>query len=121
MLANHRHALGWGDIESRVPVVIPGSAAKILLDNLLSSRESVSAAHEEIMADLPDTKRVNECLWQCRLGQTRFGRTDPCTPKSAPFRSRWITAIPNQGSLQSSAGLELSPTHASLRSAFAIM
>jgi len=42
---------------------------------------------------------IKSHLWQCRRCQALFGRTATCTPKSAPFRSRWRFCHTNQGPL----------------------
>jgi hypothetical protein len=51
MLSDHRNGLSRGDVVVRSPLFFAGNGVEILFDNLLSPRQSVAPAHEEIMAD----------------------------------------------------------------------
>ena len=75
MLADDGDGLGRGNVEAGSPIGFVGTAVEIFLDNLFSPRESVAAAHGEIMAD-----RLASRLWGC--DQTAFPAL------SALYRSR---------------------------------
>ena len=51
MLADDGHGLCRGDVEARTPVGFVGNAIEIFFDNLLPPRQSIAAAHEEIIAN----------------------------------------------------------------------
>ena len=51
MLTNDRNRLGGRDVVARVPIIVPRGAVEIFLNNLFSTRKSVTPAHWEIMAD----------------------------------------------------------------------
>ena len=50
MLADDRNGLSRSDVVPRSPIIVTRSI-KVLLDDLLSSRKSVAAAHLEIMTE----------------------------------------------------------------------
>src|ERR1700733_1646762 len=51
MLADDGDRLCGGDVEAGSPVFFSRDAVEVLFNDLLSPRESISAAHKEIMAD----------------------------------------------------------------------
>jgi len=46
--------LGWSDVISRRPVVLPIGSIEVFLDDLLPARKSVASAHTGIMTDTPN-------------------------------------------------------------------
>jgi hypothetical protein len=54
VLANDRDGLGRGNVEARIPIFLPRDAIEVLFNDLLSPRQSITAAHWKIMADRQD-------------------------------------------------------------------
>jgi hypothetical protein len=74
MLADDWNGLGGGDVVARSPVGFVGSAVEIFLDNLLSPRESISAAHREIMADETSDRTVAKRIKDGKIREIDFRR-----------------------------------------------
>jgi len=82
--------------------------------------DSIKKFHRFIFGS--SSSKLFPARWQCRRCQALFEHTPPCTQRRAPFRSSGGFAFSNQGSRRNPLRSgNLGPTHASLRSATAIM
>jgi hypothetical protein len=62
VLADDRDRLGGRNVVTRIPVFIAGGGVEVLLDKLFSPRQSVAAAHGEIIADQRGVSRSRSTL-----------------------------------------------------------
>ncbi len=71
VLADDRDILGGGDVVAGTSFFIARDAVEVLLDNLLSPRQPVASAHDQIMAD-----RTGDLLGSMHYeGAPRFRRS----------------------------------------------
>ena len=96
MLPNDKNWLSRGDVIPRSPILFLRGAVEVLLNNLLPAGETISSAHQKIMADLRVGQRREEENENCierphdRAGamicHTRFAPTQPIASLTYPVR-----------------------------------